>query len=43
MTAKQIYFSDEEEIKIRELAKKWRIAEYEAVRRIVREYKESKK
>jgi Mor family transcriptional regulator len=42
MAAKQIYFSDEEEVKIRELAKKWRVAEYEVVRKIIREYKEGK-
>jgi hypothetical protein len=40
MPTTTIYFSPEEDIKIEELSKKWGIAKYQVVRRLVRESKE---
>jgi len=42
MSSKQIYFSEEEEIKIKKYAVKWNIAEYEVVKRMVRDFKNNK-
>ena len=42
MSSKQIYFSDKEEKRIKDYSIKWKIAEYEVVRKMVREYSESK-
>jgi hypothetical protein len=38
MPTANIFFSDDEDVKLEELSKRWKIAKYQVIRKIIKEY-----